>query len=302
MMLEKVQGTDAWRRYLKEELSPSTAKTYIRGLNRFCEKYGLTPEDLLSMSSSKVVALLTDFAESGEKVGSVRPAIFAVKSWLKFNGKPIYASIPLQDRTDTLQEAFKKIFGFSPLRTRVIVSLMAFSGLPVTTIGNVNGTDGIRLGDVVDLNIERLEFEKVPAQIVVRKELGKKSYVTFASRKTCDYILFYLWNRRDRGEELTEDSPLVERKKGMFINTAYASKLASDEIKRKGFSFPPRALHEYFRTGLQKAMSSQLVPVEYAKVWMGDEEVVPSALPFDVLEDMRSKFDYMARLHLEPRR
>lgn len=300
-MLEKVHGTEAWRRYLKEEVSPATAKTYIHGLNRFCEKYGITPEDLLSMSISKVVALLTDYAESREKAGSVRPTLFAVKSWLRFNGKPIYTSIPSQ-KDPLSQDVVRKVIIFAPIRTRVIITLMAYSGLPVSTIGNIRGTDGIRLGDVIDLDIKKLDFERVPAQIVVRKELAKKSYVTFASTKTCRSILFYLQYRKERGELLTEDSPLVERKGGVFINTAYVSLLVSNTIARSRFSFPPKELHEYFRAGLQKAVNSQLVPVEYAEVWMGNKEVEPSALPFDVLEDMRNKFDYMVRLHLEPLR
>jgi len=302
MMLEKVHGTEAWRRYLKENFSQSTAKTYVRGLNRFCKKYGITPEDLLSMSSTKVVALLTDFAEDGEKEGSIRPVIFAVKSWLKFNGKPIYASVLQNQKEPISQDVVRKVLYFAPVRTKVILSLMAFSGLQITIIGNVSGTDGIRLGDVVDLNIESLEFARVPAQIVVRRELGKKRYITFASRKTCDYIKLYLQSREGQGERLTEDSPLVERKKGIFVNAAYVSKLAIRTIARSGMNLLPRELQEYFRAGLQKAVSSQLVPVEYAEVWVGNREVESSALPFDVLEDMRNKFDYMARLHLEPQR
>lgn len=301
-MLEKVHGTEAWHRYLKEDLSPSTAKTYLRSLNSFCEKYSITPEDLLSMSASKVVALLTDYAKTGEKEGSIRPVIFAVKSWLKFNGRPIYASVLSNKKEHLSQDVVRKILYFAPIRTKVILSLMAFSGLPIITIGNISGTDGIRLGDVVDLNIESFEFARVPAQIVIRRELGKKRYITFASRKTCDYIKLYLKIRRDQGEVLTEDSPLVERKKGLFVNATYVSKLASRTIARSSLNVLPKELQEYFRTGLQKAVNSQLVPVEYAEVWIGNREIDLSALPFDVLEDMRSKFDYMARLHLEPQR
>ncbi|WP_202320394.1 site-specific integrase [Archaeoglobus neptunius] len=289
---------DNWYLYLKHR-SPSTARTYLRALNRFCSECRVTPRELLTMDDSDVVSLLTDFVNrNGGKEGSIRPVVFAVKNWLKFNGRPVYARIRTRDNETTpTREIVKKVLAAAPTRTKVILSLMAFSGLAITSICNVDGTDGLRLGDIPDLDIERTRFERVPAQIVVRDELSKRGeYTTFASRQTCGYILSYLRIRKSDGEALNESSPLVVKRKRRFVNAAYASKLASDAIRLAGFTFPPNALRHYFESQLLRAVSSRLVPREYGSCWMGHEKM---DLSFDVIEDMRSKFDYMARLYLE---
>jgi len=298
-MLENVHGVEAWYGYLMERAASSTAKTYVRSLKVFCEKYYLNPEELLSLDSSTIETLLADFAESVGKDGSIRPVVFAVKSWLAFNGKKVYSRM-FSNRENISWDEIQKVISHSPPRIRVILSLMAFSGLPTIVIGNVKGSDGLRIRDLPEFDIEELKFRKVPALIVVRKELHKIEHVTFAGRTTCDCIVEYLKGREEQGEKLTENSPLVEKKGGFFINAAYVSKLASQAIVNSGLDFYPKDLREYFTRSLQRAVNTKLVPAEYAEIWLGMREIKGASISFDVLEDMRSKFDYMERLSLEP--
>lgn len=65
---------------------------------------------------------------------------------------------------------------------------MAFSGLRPQSLGNYIGTDGIRLGDFVEteVNEEGITFTKTPAMLVVRRGLSKArhQYFTFVPQQT----------------------------------------------------------------------------------------------------------------------
>jgi len=78
---------------------------------------------------------------------------------------------------------------------------MAFSGLRPESVGNYNGTDGIRLGDLRELNLETLEFEKTPTILVIRSSLSKAKhqYFTFISEEGITYIKEYLMERKNNG-------------------------------------------------------------------------------------------------------
>lgn len=58
-------------------------------------------------------------------------------------------------------------------RGRVAIALMAFSGLRPESLGNYDGTDGIKLVDLKELNLDTLEFEKSPSIMIVRSSLSK---------------------------------------------------------------------------------------------------------------------------------
>ena len=59
-------------------------------------------------------------------------------------------------------------------RGRVIIALMAFSGLTPESLGNYEGTDGLRLEDIKELKLsDEIEFDKIPVTIMVRNRLSK---------------------------------------------------------------------------------------------------------------------------------
>jgi len=202
----------------------------------------------------------------------------------------------------------RKVLAASDLRTRVIASLVAFSGLRHVSIGNYHGDDGIRLGDLPELDVDRLEFEKIPAVIVVRPELSKAKhqYITFAGRQTCECILTYLRLRKRRGEELDEDSPLVAARGGGFLRSGRISSVLSEAITAAGFDWRPYLLRHYFDTQLLLAEAEGIILRDYRVFWMGHKGDIEHVytmrkyrLPEDLLEDMRSRFDDAARIFLE---
>ena len=80
---------------------------------------------------------------------------------------------------------------------------MAFSGLRPESLGNYDGSDGLRLGDFVEAEIRPngIEFTKVPSMLVVRKSLSKArhQYFTFVPQQTIIYVEEYLEERSQCG-------------------------------------------------------------------------------------------------------
>ena len=89
-----------------------------------------------------------------------------------------------------------------------MIGLMAFSGVRPEVIGNFDGTDDLRISDLIDLNIEggKGEITKMPLRIRVRTSLNKnnREYYSFLSKEGCVYLKEYLEQRKD----LKPNSPL----------------------------------------------------------------------------------------------
>ncbi|MCW1293639.1 MAG: hypothetical protein QXV66_01510 [Candidatus Rehaiarchaeum fermentans] len=59
------------------------------------------------------------------------------------------------------KEELLRLFRNVSARDRVAISMLAFSGLRPESLGNYDGTDGLKLSDVKDFNKEKMEFEKI---------------------------------------------------------------------------------------------------------------------------------------------
>ncbi|MEM0135316.1 MAG: site-specific integrase, partial [Thermoplasmatales archaeon] len=143
-----------------------------------------------------------------------------------------------------------KILRIATLRERVSISLMSFSGLRPEVLGNINGIDGLVLGDIPDIRIEKdnAEFEKIPCRITVRHELSKirQQYFTFIGPEGSKYLKEYLALRMNDGERLTHDSPIilpVEKqsldKKNKFLLTTLLLRRIKGTIIKAGFNWRP---------------------------------------------------------------
>lgn len=137
------------------------------------------------------------------------------------------------------EEVINLIFKANP-RGKVSISLMAYSGIRPKVLGNYEGKDGLVLGDIEDLDIEKLEFTKKPAKINIRSSLSKTDnrYFTFLNEKGCRYFIGYLRERSNRGEKLGPNSPLLKidsRGGYAFGYTFLRTLLVSREIRDAGF-------------------------------------------------------------------
>ncbi|MFG1389934.1 tyrosine-type recombinase/integrase [Acidiplasma aeolicum] len=165
------------------------------------------------------------------------------------------------------KEELSRILRKATSRAKVSISLMAFSGLSAESLGNYEGTDGLRLGDIKELHIsDDITFDKIPAMVVVKQKLSKvrHQYFTFIGREGATYIKEYLDERKKNGEELTYDSPLLQFdsrciRKNDFLRTTLVTRDIRQAIELAGLKMRPYVLRAYFSTALDIAESKGLI-------------------------------------------
>ena len=252
--------------------------------------------------------------------GYIDGVIKSVKAWLVYNHIEIRRKIKIKNIAITLEDEkvpdhkqLMEIFEAADLRTKVVASLMAFSGTRPQVMGKSDRSDGLVLGDIADLKVDKdkVEFTKIPAMITVRAELSKtgNKYITFLGELGCKYVLKYLKRRIAVGEILDKTSPLVTFTKG------YENKGWRDENQTRFIATPaltngvrkatrgiikmrPYALRAYFDTQLLMAESQGCMVHAYRQFFMGHKGDIEARyttnkgrLPEQLIEDMRSAYD-----------
>ena len=252
----------------------STADVRLRGLGRFCLRFGITPKSLLEMPEKKISDLLMDYVTEMEKEGKagsyVDTCLKPVKSWLKYNSmvltRPIKiknAKIPttLNGQRTPSQVQLKKILQSGTKASRVCISLVAQSGVRLEVLGDYMGKNGLRLQDFPELSIsaDSVDFNTIPARIVVRPALSKAGheYFTFIGPEGVEYIKDYLNERIRTGEHLSGESPLVipMNKHIHFITTINIGDQIRHAIRKAGFGWRPYDMRHYFATQTLEAES-----------------------------------------------
>jgi len=293
-----------------------TADVYLRRLGSFCDHHKITPKELVEMDSKERFNLLLDFVSMMERKGHagsyIQSTLKAVKSWLAHNRIELKGKIKVKGTQDTptlkdervpTRKELKRIFLSGDKKARVASVLVAHSGLRIKTLGNYEGQDGLRIRDLPEMKVEgdSVDFDQIPALVIVRKELSKAGhqYLTFLSEEGCEYLEDYLEERMMEGEELSPDSPLITPKLKMkpFIRAVNIGDIIRGAIRRAGFQWRPYVLRSYFDTQLMLAESKGLVLRDYRQFWMGHKGDIENRyttnkcrLPESVIEDMREAY------------
>ena len=299
-----------------------TADVKLRSLRLFCHLTETDPFRLLKMNEKRLHDLLLDFVAAEEKRGqsgsSTHTHVKAVKSWLAFNGvvvnRPVkirntQATPTLKDERVPTQEELRRIFMASTPRNRVMCALMAHSGVRPEVLGNYLGKDGLRVGDLPDLRIkgDTIEFNQIPAQVVVRPELSKAGhkYFTFIGSEACSYVVDYLRQRMEMGEDIGLDSDLIHaqanqdktRGSDKHLTTVNVGDGVRKSIRAAGLPWRPYVLRAYFDTQLLLAENKGKVAHDYRVFWMGHKGSIEARyttnkarLPGDFVEDMRATY------------
>ena len=157
---------------------------------------------------------------------------------------------------------------------------MAYSGLRPEVLGNIDGSDGLTIGDIPDIRIEKnvVEFEKMPIRIVVRHELSKirQQYFTFLGPGGSKYLKEYLEMRINTGEKLNKVSPVILpiekqslEKKNKFLLTTLLLRRIKATIIKSGFSWRPYIFRIYFGTNLDSAEAKGVISHPWRQFIMG---------------------------------
>jgi len=295
-----------------------TATVYRRTLGLYCQLQNTTPDKIIeNMENEEFRNNFMDFVRRLEDEGKAGSYIARFKrvlrSWAKFNGKVVRLDVNIanENLSPTLEnervpskEELSKILRMSTPRGRVSISLMAFAGLRPESLGNYEGTDGLRLRDLKGLRLtDNIEFDKIPVMVNVKSMLSKArhQYFSFLGEEGAIYIKEYLEERRRQGEELDYDSPLLQFdegkvKKNLFLRTALITREIREAIQEAGLKMRPYVLRAYFSTSLDIAESKGLISHPWRQFIMGHKGDIEARystnkrLPPDMIEEMRESY------------
>ena len=310
--------------------SENTANERVRILYRFLTKFNYTPSSLVddaSKDKKKVENILLDFttelSKDSKAPGYIENYIKAVRTWLSFNGVELKQRINIGNRNEqpTIEnervptnEELKQILSYADSRGKTSIALMSQSGLRPQSLGDASGSDGLKIGDMPELEISGIavSFTKVPTMVIVRASISKARhrYFTFLSEEGCSILRDYLEKRLAAGERLTKDSPVITFKAG-YGDTGYAdedvrrfshitTKTLTKEIRdamRPRFDWRPYVLRAYFDTQLMVAENHGKISHAYRQFFMGHKGDIEATyttnkgrLPDDVIEDLRGSY------------
>ena len=259
----------------------------------------------------------------------------AVSSWARWNSKrfdrEILVSNPNstptaeRERIPTPEELRKVLYAPStPLKTRVVIALIAFSGARFITYGDFEGLDGLRVKDFPELKIQSDEkgnqkevtFEKVPTFLVVRSNLSKSrlEYRTQLCEEGVEILKTWLDHRIARGEFLGPEGGIIvtteEDRKRLdipmgtdvkdptpFMCTGRVSALARKAMRAVGLPWRPYIFRSYFDSALATAEQKGWVTHSFQQFFMGhvgDIETVYTTrkheLPEPMVDEMREAY------------
>lgn len=302
-----------WYKF-RSSRSRNSADINLRNLLLTLERYdGKKPADLLALDDDALddyMQDLVDFLLTKVEGSTAKKYVEAIKSYLGWHrrklGRPL--SIPggsdspkAEAQTIPDQAKLGKLLAACDQRTSVIAALEAFAGVRPQVIGKYDRSDGLRLGDFPELELEpEIRFTVTPAVIRVRKEISKtrKAYTTFLGPQGCDYLVEYLQARRRRKEKLTKQSAAVtheERKRlnGEFLCRTNIQEALRLRMRAVGINDSSYILRSYFDNRILLA-ESHGVPALYREFWMGHKggmqmkyALRKEQLPPDMTEDMR---------------
>jgi integrase len=327
---DKIMAQDEIRRWYDNmrRKSKITAGVVSYNLALYCTNTNTTPDKILKMAlDSTLKSQFEDFVTQMEKKGKKGTYIAQIKasinSWLKYNGyvQRIKSSITNETINENTQyervptrEEFEKVMRKLDSRGRVELSLIALSGLRLEVIGNHDGTDGLMVKDIEDLDVETLSFTKIPAKINVKAQLSKArfNFFTFISEEGCRYIEEYLTERKRNGEIINSNTPIIlplttMNRKGTnnFLTTGSISIELRKAITGTGLKFRPYVFRAYFATGMDRAENKGYISHPWRQFLMGhkgDMERKYSTdkrLSEDMVEEMRKAYSLSAR-YLSP--
>ena len=298
-----------------------TATVALRNLGHYCELTETTPKEILKKARSNEKDFryeFTDFVRRLEKEGKAGSYIARFKkvilSWLKFNDIRLQLTVNISGENETptivnervpSKEELARILRKATSRGRVAIAIMAFSGLRPESLGDYEGTDGLRLADLKELKLsDEIQFDKIPATVMVKSKLSKArhQYFSFIGEEGTTYIREYLEERRKQGEELTYESPLLQFdvrgvRKNAFLRTTLVTRDIREAIEQAGLKMRPYVLRAYFSTALDIAESKGLISHPWRQFIMGHKGDIEARystnkrLPPDIIDEMRESYN-----------
>ena len=276
--------------------SQVTSDIYLRNFGLWLEYLNKDPESMITFARDNfeefkgaVSDKIRELEKKGTMGASISTGIKPMISYLKFYNVSVKLGINIRNENRNLKAEkevipeksdLAKILRMATLRERVSISLMAFSGLRPEVLGNIDGSDGLTIGDIPDFTIRdgKINYEHVPVQVNVRPELSKirNAYFTFLGPEGSEYLKEYLESRIASGEILRKDSTVilpVEKqsleKKNHFLMTTLLLRRIKGTIIKAGYDWRPYIFRIYFGTNLDSAEAKGVISHPWRQFIMG---------------------------------
>jgi len=239
--------------------SENTKKTYLKGLAKFVNYKQIQNLDSFIeevKQKQNQNEIVKDFAVylAGKNLApkSVAAWISSLKKFFAANNLKVDIDIPIRIfniHEDVLpnKEDLKKILMDVDLRMKVIITMLASSGMRVGELHNLKLTD-------IDLS---KEVPTVRIKGIGAKE--RKSRITFISKEAKKFLEEYLNQRKSLGEELNENSPIIAREDGKPMSYQNIQYLLEGVFRKyskkvgKRYTLHAHCLRKWFKTQLISA-------------------------------------------------
>lgn len=312
--------------------SPVVADERLRRIGYVCRVFGQTTQGLAKMTvkdgTNLILDVITKLDMERKSSEYMKAYVKALKSWFGFNGIKIDQDFKLPDTSSSVEtkvsqeqsptpDQVRKVFDVADVKEKVSCAGIGYCGLRPETLGNYEGTDGLKVMDLPEMQIDNeaktVTFLKVPTMVVVRSNLSKAGhqYFTFLGQEGCTYLKEFLELRLRSGEVFTPRTPIVititNNKSGNnHIRTPNVSRSIRVPIRIAGFDWRPYILRTYFDTRMMMAEADGYIIKDWRTFWMGhkgDIEAVYTLnkrkLPEDLVEKMRAAFAKASERYLE---
>jgi hypothetical protein len=295
-----------------------TARMNVSRLGRFQDLTGVAPSDLVEMEPQRLTDMLIDKFDEFETKQKLRPSYImefkkTIKTWLAFNGKKIdldnvkirKITYSTDDEQVPTQDQLRTTLSIAPPKTKVMMSMIAFSFVRPEVLGNYDGSDGLVISDFKEMEIkgDLVDFTKIPTLVSVRDTISKnrRRYLTYLSDEGCECVKSYLEMRLRDGEKLTPESCLLPGV-GKFMSTDSIGKDIRRSMRKAGFQWRPYILKSYGATQLDIGEAKGMVSHAWRAFWMGHSGDIEARystskrLSPEFIDEMRASYAKVAQL------
>jgi len=285
-------GFESSRRWINGVLaertgSNYTVKGYVFALWDFCQFAGLNPDELVDLARrdrSRVEDMVREWVVKRQKERKLKRSSIAysyvapIKSFFRYNDVRLRVKQPKSDAVPLSPhslEEIRELLSVANVRERALILLLKDSGLSREDVVK------LKYGDI------RREFEAGKEFIHIRmlRGKGKIAYDTFIGRNAVEALRAYLNFRRNRGEKITDDSPLIASRGGKPLTPKGISTLFLRLTKKSGIETSAHRLRKTFESYLGLSAPSILV-----KYWMGHSLGVEKSYFLPPIEKQREEY------------